>query len=68
METSATHYTLGAPPVTGQGLGVSSDELDTVLAGPVASLVFDNAGMGEISTLLEGVADTDFARENLDPK
>jgi len=40
--------------------------LDSALAGPVASIVFDDAGTDLISALLDGLTDTDFARHNLE--
>lgn len=66
MHPSSACYTLGNPPVTGTGFSVSSAELDKALLGPVASIAFDDAGAEEISSLLEGMADTEFSRENLD--
>lgn len=66
MRPSLTHYTLGAPRVTGVGLGVPLEELSSGLSGPVAGIVFDDAGTDLVSALLEGLADTDFARENLE--
>jgi hypothetical protein len=66
MRITATHYTLGTQPVTGTGLGVSASDLDAALAGPVAATVFDDAGQDEIATLLGGLADTDFANDNLE--
>lgn len=65
MQPSTTYYTLGAPPVTGEGLGVVAEELETALKGPIAEVVFDDAGNDEISGLLVGLADTDFAQDNL---
>ncbi len=52
--------------MTGVGLGVSRERLDDALAGPVAAVVFDDAGTDEIAALLDGLVDTDFARENMD--
>ncbi len=52
--------------MTGTGFRVSSEQLDAALAGSVASIVFDDAGTEEISSLLDGMADTDFSRDNLD--
>jgi hypothetical protein len=66
MHITATHYTLGTHPVTGVGIGVAAADLDAALAGPIAAAVFDNAGRDEMATLLGGLADTDFARDNLD--
>ena len=66
MHVSITHYTLGAHPVTGSGLGMCDDDLDEALSGPVAGLVFDDPGRAEISELLGGVVDTAFGRDNLD--
>ncbi len=60
------HYTMGTPPVTGKGLGVSAGDLDAALSGPVSAVVFDDAGNDEIANLLGSVADTNFAQENLD--
>ncbi len=66
MLTSATHYTLGTRPVTGCGLGVAEEDLQEATSGPVAALVFDDEGTTSVEALLEGLADTAFARENLD--
>lgn len=66
MHINATYYTLGMHPVTGAGIGVEASELDAALAGPVAAMVFDDVGRAEIATLLGGLADTDFARDNLE--
>lgn len=66
MRITDTHYTLGTPPVTGSGLGVLSNDLDAALSGPVAAVVFDDAGNEEIAALLGSVADTEFSRSNLD--
>ena len=50
----------------GSGLGVSGERLDEALSGPVAAIVFNDVGTEEIASLLDGVADTEFTRENLD--
>jgi hypothetical protein len=65
MRVTATHFTMGTYPVTGAGLGVSATDLDAALSGPVPAVVFDDRGNDEIAALLDGVADTAFARENL---
>ena len=66
MQPTSTHYAIGTLPVTGTGVGVSGERLDEALSGPVAAIVFDAAGSEEIASLLDGVADTEFTRENLD--
>lgn len=66
MRPTWTHYAIGTRPVTGTGLGVSGERLDEALSGPVAAIAFDDAGTEEIASLLDGVADTEFTRENLD--
>lgn len=66
MRINATFYTLGMHPVTGAGIGVAASDLDAALSGPVAAVVFDDGGRAEISALLGGLADTDFAKDNLD--
>lgn len=60
------HYQLGSAPVVGVGLGISGKQLDQQLAGPVAALVFDDVGVRDIGALLDGLADTEFSRDNLD--
>ena len=44
-------YELGTAPVTGCGLSWTAEELDTVLAGPVAEVVFDDDSIVIISFL-----------------
>lgn len=65
MQPSTVHYELGSPPVTGAGIGFSEEHIDSELAGSVATLVFDDAGARDLGGLLDGLADTDFSRENL---
>ena len=66
MRISSTHYQLGIPPVIGTGLGVSAQDLDAELAGSTAELVFDDAGKRDLRGLLEGLAETQFAKDNLE--
>lgn len=53
-------YNLGTPPVTGQGLSWSTDELEAALAGPVGEVVFDVTGKADLAGLLSGLSDTEF--------
>jgi hypothetical protein len=66
MSHSTIHYQLGTPPVTGLGLGITKEQLDAQLTGPVAAVVFDDAGANDLTGLLDGLADTEFSRDNLD--
>ena len=66
MRTSSTHYELGVSPVTGVGLGVSASDLSAELAGPTAALVCDDAGTRDLRGLLDGLPETQFAKENLE--
>ena len=66
QQGAAPHYQLGSAPVTGMGIGLPVDQLDQQLAGPVAALVFDDEGVRDLGELLDGLADTEFSRENLD--
>jgi hypothetical protein len=59
-------YSLGAPPVSGCGLVWNDEELDTALTGAVKEVFFDESGKADIAGLLAGVAETDFAREELE--
>ena len=58
-------YTLGTPPVTGCAVSLTAEEMDTALAGPVASVLFDHEGMADIAALLESVLGTDFAGDEI---
>jgi len=66
QQGSIRHYQLGSAPVVGVGLGISAEQLGQQLAEPVAALVFDNTGVRNLGELLDGLADTEFSRENLD--
>mgnify|MGYP005846811287 CR=1 FL=1 len=63
---SSTHYRIGTPPVTGAGIGVSPEQLEEKLTGEVAALVLDDVGTESLGELLDGLAETEFARQNLD--
>ncbi len=60
-----TCYTLGAASCSGVGLVWTQAELDNAIAGPVAALVFDDAGAANLAALLGSVADTEFAQDEL---
>lgn len=45
---------------------MSAPNLDAELAGPAAALVFDDVGRRDLRELLDGLADTQFSRENLE--
>lgn len=65
MRAGKTHYTLGRPPVTGVGLAVSAHNLNKALSGPAKAVVFDDAGIDNIAKLLSGMAETEFAQDQL---
>ena len=65
MALGTIKYTLGASPVNCSGVSWTAEELDTALAGPVASLVFDSEGTADIAALLESVSGTDFAGDEI---
>ena len=58
-------YTIGNAPCLGIGLKWSSDELDAALDGPVAAVLFDDAGKADIEEILAGLADANFDQEQL---
>lgn len=58
-------YELGSSPVTGVGLSAPQTELDTALRVQIPAIVFDDAGTDEITSLLNGLVDTEFDKENL---
>jgi hypothetical protein len=53
-------YTLGQPPVVGTGLAWSAQETELAVTGPVASVVYDDAGTQSLTTLLSGLPETGF--------
>jgi len=62
IATGTIEYQTGSAPVTGCGFSYSADELDTALYGPVAEVVYDDSGKTDIESLLAGLAETDFAK------
>lgn len=58
-------YRLGAPPCMGCGLTWTEADLDQAIGGQVSTLAFDDQGKADIEELLAGVAETEFAREQL---
>jgi hypothetical protein len=60
-----TEYALVVTPVSAVGLSYTQEELDKALKDSVTSVVLDNSGVANISTLLESVVDTDFERRQL---
>jgi hypothetical protein len=53
-------YSLGNVPVVGNGYLWTEDDLNTALAERVAAVVFDDLGIADLHSLLNGVPDTDF--------
>lgn len=65
IPTGTVTYTLGIAPVTGTGYTWTEDELDLSLSGPVAKVIFDDAGNEHLAAFLTGLVDTDFAQDNV---
>lgn len=59
-------YKIGTPQVSGCGLSYSNEELEIALEGPVAEVLFDGEGKEQIKELLEGLAETDFERQQVE--
>jgi hypothetical protein len=58
-------YSLGRPPVVGTGLAWSEQEAEQAVTGPVASVVYDDAGTQSLSSLLSGLPETGFTSANV---
>jgi hypothetical protein len=58
-------YTVGNPPVLGTGLSWSAKETEEAVQGPVAQVVYDDAGTQALASLLGGLPETGFARTNV---
>ena len=63
VAVGTVQYTLGRPPVTGCGVAISDEELDSSLAGPVAEIVFDDEGIADLTSLIAGLSETEFSPE-----
>ena len=59
LSAGTVEYTLGTAPATSCGISWTAEELDTALAGPVAGVVFDDAGNADVVTLFESVPDAE---------
>lgn len=58
-------YEIGTAPVTGCGISLSAEEIDAALAGPVAKVVFDDAGNADLVLLLDGLPETEFDQSEI---
>lgn len=58
-------YTLGKPPVVGTGLAWSAQETEDAVKGPVARVVYDDAGAQTLAALLGGLPETGFTSVNV---
>ncbi|MCD6308431.1 MAG: hypothetical protein J7M24_05490, partial [Candidatus Latescibacteria bacterium] len=65
LSAGTDEYKLGTSPVTGCGISWTDEELDTALAGPVAEVIFDDAGNADCAAILEGLTETEFDREGI---
>ena len=60
------NYQLGNAPVIGCGFSYSDAELSSALSGPVAEVVYDDAGKTDIESLLAKVAETNFEKGEIE--
>ncbi|MCY4542185.1 MAG: hypothetical protein OXB95_07290 [Rhodobacteraceae bacterium] len=58
-------FRMGQAPCTGVGIRWTDEELNAALNGPVGAVLFDDEGKALIAKSLQGVADSEFANENL---
>lgn len=58
-------YSLGASPCTGTGWSWTDQNLDEAIHDEVAPIVFDQAGIADLESLLSELAETNFGRERL---
>jgi hypothetical protein len=58
-------YSLGSPPVSGTGLSWSAQETEAAVTGPVAAVVYDDAGTHSLTSLLNGLPETGFTSANV---
>lgn len=65
IATGNKEYEHGNPPVTGYGFSWTEEELNIALAES-AKVVFDDSGRADISSLLSGLAETDFEKSQVE--
>lgn len=58
-------YNIGTAPVTGCGVSLTAEEIDAALAGPVAEVVFDDAGNADLASFLESLPETEFDQSEI---
>lgn len=66
IPTGVECYSVGCGPVVACGLTYNEAELTLALDGAVASIIRDDTGDRFLYELLNGIATTDFQRENVD--
>ena len=63
--TGAEAYCVDCMPVSAKGVRLTSDELDSSLAGRAGNILWDDAGRTELSGLLSGLATTSFEADGI---
>ena len=58
-------YQLGAIPCTGIGVTWTTEELNSVIEGPVAAVLFDEAGRADLAGILTPLANTEFQQDSI---
>lgn len=66
MSSGTIVYTVGSYPVTGTGISYSENQMNSVLTGHVAEIVYDDSGKADIEALLSGLAETDFEKNEVE--
>lgn len=66
IASGTIEYTVGTAPVSGCGVSLKADELDAALSDPISNIVFDVSGKADISSLLSGLAETDFEKSQVE--
>lgn len=61
----AETYNLGSAPCVGVGLVWTEEQLDEAIDGPVAALIYDDAGKAEVAGMLAGLVETDFEADGV---
>lgn len=65
LPTGTVAYILGKPPVRGTGFSWSAQETEVAVKGPVARVVYDDAGTQALASLLGGLPETGFTSTNV---
>lgn len=65
LPVGTTAYTVGTPPVIGNGVSWSQQETEAAVKGPIAAVAHDDEGTEALDLLLSNLPETGFSNTNV---